>query len=651
MKIKITDTSSNNKVSVSTSTNVVDPNSSIGKISVKTGPTGPVGAQGTIGPQGTIGSQGLSGTTGVQGATGQEGSAGAQGVQGVVGLTGGEYYNYQFSTDTGDTDPGAGYLKFNNADISLASLLHLSSVDATTSNLYNFIQYVDDSSSAIKGTIKVYNTANTLQTLLYSITDQVEYSSDYFTIYVDNIGSTVSTFEQDATIAISFARTGDVGQTGQTGDVGPQGTQGTIGAQGLSGSQGVQGVFGSQGIQGSIGLQGVQGSIGSQGIQGLLGTQGSIGSQGVQGTQGLTGALNRWAVKTSNYTAVDGDRLIADTTGGTFTITLPATPSAGDYVQISDGGNWNVTNLTVARNGSTIDGYADDLLLNLSGVTVEFIYDGSTWEVTATTGARGAQGTSGALSRWQVITANYTASDGQRLLADTSGGTFTILLPSSPNVGDYVVISDGADWSVNNLIIGRNGSTIEGVSDDTILDLKNITVEFIYDGSTWEITATTGAKGAQGTQGTLGLQGDQGDQGVQGVIGSQGIQGVQGGQGVQGPKGDNSLTFIKTATTTTVVSPSNDVFIHVSPNVVSVTSNYSITNAVSVILANGNLTLTLPSADLIPIAEYHIKNIGNGNVTTQTVSSQTIDGQLNITSSERNTAFTVKSDGSNWFIF
>ena len=113
---------------------------------------------------------------------------------------------------------------------------------------------------------------------------------------------------------------------------------------------------------------------------------------GAQGTQGITGALKAWNIKSADYTAVDGDRIIANTTAGSFTITLPATPIIGAYVQITDGGNWAVNNLLINRNGSTIEGIADTVAIDIAQTTVEFTYDGSTWQFTSTTGARGPTG-------------------------------------------------------------------------------------------------------------------------------------------------------------------------------------------------------------------------------------------------------------------
>jgi hypothetical protein len=96
-----------------------------------------------------------------------------------------------------------------------------------------------------------------------------------------------------------------------------------------------------------------------------------------------------WSKKITTYTAVTGDLLIADTSGGAFTITLPATPSTGNIVTIVDGANWKTTNLTIARNGSTIEGLAEDLVVNLGGCRLDLIYDGATWEVYSSLGPVG----------------------------------------------------------------------------------------------------------------------------------------------------------------------------------------------------------------------------------------------------------------------
>lgn len=83
-------------------------------------------------------------------------------------------------------------------------------------------------------------------------------------------------------------------------------------------------------------------------------------------------------------------------------------------------------------------------------------------------------------------TSNYTANSGDGIIADTAAGTFNVTLPASPNVGSQVVIVDGNNWAANTLTVLRNGSTIEGINEDLVLDVAGTSVTFVYDGTTWE---------------------------------------------------------------------------------------------------------------------------------------------------------------------
>ena len=103
------------------------------------------------------------------------------------------------------------------------------------------------------------------------------------------------------------------------------------------------------------------------------------------------GGITYTTVKTSNYTAAANDGVQTDTSGGAFTVTLPATPATGAQVIIVDSaGSWATNNLTVGRNGSTINGSATDLTCDISGVSVQFVYSGTTWDVYAQVGGAGA---------------------------------------------------------------------------------------------------------------------------------------------------------------------------------------------------------------------------------------------------------------------
>ena len=73
---------------------------------------------------------------------------------------------------------------------------------------------------------------------------------------------------------------------------------------------------------------------------------------------------------------------MVDTTGGVVTATLPASPSAGNTIEFTEGATaFSSNNLVIARNGSTIDGAASDLTVSSAptGGMLSLIYDGTTW--------------------------------------------------------------------------------------------------------------------------------------------------------------------------------------------------------------------------------------------------------------------------------
>tara|TARA_R110002073_G_scaffold231699_1_gene392801 strand:+ start:598 stop:1599 length:1002 start_codon:yes stop_codon:yes gene_type:complete len=75
------------------------------------------------------------------------------------------------------------------------------------------------------------------------------------------------------------------------------------------------------------------------------------------------GLYNAWLIKTAAYTAISGDQLIANAPSTAFTITLPASPSAGDTVSLK---NVGAALLTVGRNGSNILSQASDATMPTS---------------------------------------------------------------------------------------------------------------------------------------------------------------------------------------------------------------------------------------------------------------------------------------------
>ena len=84
---------------------------------------------------------------------------------------------------------------------------------------------------------------------------------------------------------------------------------------------------------------------------------------------------------------------------------------------------------------------------------------------------------------WQtsIKTATFTAVNGEGYFCNTSGGAFTVNLPSSPSVGDIVAIKDyGSSFATNNLTIGRGGSNMNGSASDSVRSTNNESLTLVY---------------------------------------------------------------------------------------------------------------------------------------------------------------------------
>lgn len=82
----------------------------------------------------------------------------------------------------------------------------------------------------------------------------------------------------------------------------------------------------------------------------------------------------------------------------------------------------------------------------------------------------------------------YTAVAGDTLLVDTSAGSFTITLPTSPAIGNIVYFQDAkGTWFTYPLTIGRNGNTIMGVAEDFTASSNNAGFGLVYNGSDWRV--------------------------------------------------------------------------------------------------------------------------------------------------------------------
>jgi len=79
----------------------------------------------------------------------------------------------------------------------------------------------------------------------------------------------------------------------------------------------------------------------------------------------------------------------------------------------------------------------------------------------------------------------FTSANNDRIFVNTSAGAVTINLPASPAVGDNVRFIDmKRNFGTNNLIVGRNGSTIMGLSEDLTSTVDGSGFQLVYSGAT-----------------------------------------------------------------------------------------------------------------------------------------------------------------------
>ena len=124
---------------------------------------------------------------------------------------------------------------------------------------------------------------------------------------------------------------------------------------------------------------------------------------------GRTGTVD-WqtgSIKTTGFTAANGEGYFVDTSSGAVTATLPSSPSPGNIVAFADYTRTFATNnLTIGRNSQPIGGVAQDALLEVNGQSATFVY---------------VDGTEG----WININETQTSVTGETPFIAATGGTIT----------------------------------------------------------------------------------------------------------------------------------------------------------------------------------------------------------------------------------
>jgi hypothetical protein len=270
----------------------------------------------------------------------------------------------------------------------------------------------------------------------------------------------------------------------------------------------------------------------------------SLASGASQTGFGRTGTVD-WdtTAKTASFTAVSGNGYFVNTTSGAITVTLPATPSAGDIVSVKDYAGTAATNaITIARNGSNIRGAASDFELNIINAGATFVYvDGTEgWQVFADGSNSDVQ------TQYIVATGGtITCCGDYKIHTFTSPGTFSVSQVSeigANNLVSYTVVGGGGGGGRDNYPAPRGGAgggaggfreykspTGGGYTASPLEGAPSITVSAVG----YPITVGAGGAGGSGTD----ICTSGGDKGSSSIFSTTTSAGGGGGSGHASPGG------------------------------------------------------------------------------------------------------------------
>jgi hypothetical protein len=260
------------------------------------------------------------------------------------------------------------------------------------------------------------------------------------------------------------------------------------------------------------------------------------------------------SVQTTGFTAVKGNAYPCNTTSAAFTVTLPATPSAGDQVQLVDyAGTFDTNACIINPNGNKIEGATDNLKLSGEREGVILTYIDATQGWLATSGINEgtdalapttysadflviAGGGGGGGGKDDGFGGGGGGAGGYRTSTGTSGGGGSAEASLTFNLGTVYTITVGAG--------GAGGTNANGVvGSDSSISGTGITTITSSGGGFGKGSAPGGIGGSGGSGGGSSaisqIASGTANQGFNGGQGSAG-QGLGGGGGGAGAVGANA---------------------------------------------------------------------------------------------------------------
>ena len=134
-------------------------------------------------------------------------------------------------------------------------------------------------------------------------------------------------------------------------------------------------------------------------------------------------------------------------------------------------GTQTLTNKTISGANNTLTNIPNNALTN-SSITVNGSAVSLGGSVTIVTGPASS-----------AVSSNITMAANNNYFVDTAAAR-TLTLPASPSLGDTIAVYDASGTAAtNNITIARNGSNINGVADNAIIDVNQASSILVYTGA------------------------------------------------------------------------------------------------------------------------------------------------------------------------
>lgn len=142
---------------------------------------------------------------------------GDDGNPGIDGAYGGFTIPYKYRSNTSNSNPGAGNIRFNNTTASLVTEAYVSETDNDGTGAAAFLAILDSSTSTVKAYIKVYLQSDSASFSMYGVTGYVD-NGAWVTLTLTYVNSYATTpFADQDQVLLSASITGNKGDTGAQG--------------------------------------------------------------------------------------------------------------------------------------------------------------------------------------------------------------------------------------------------------------------------------------------------------------------------------------------------------------------------------------------------------------------------------------------------